>query len=295
MLAEIKKSNHVEAAEKHEVDALKAEVKLLKNQLATLNKDMERMASLVGTLIKNQEQQHMQQLCEGFVADETNPSKKRRILPTSLSPPSPIKSRVATTAAVPAPVASLPRNALVGSTECLSSPPVPPAGNFNSKDESIGSLSLSPYDEDILNTLLAFDDDLDVCNDKAVHVPDIATSTPNGDTTLTTSEEVDPALVEQLRRALSALPKNLQELFVERLVKVIASPETFQNQVEAVNALAMAAAEESQKRIESMGGSGVEAFDPHSVELAAAALGAFLARYGAAAQPTEMEVSAMLQ
>jgi alkylhydroperoxidase/carboxymuconolactone decarboxylase family protein YurZ len=293
LLAEIKKSNHVEAAEKQEVEALRSEVKLLKSQLAAMNKDMERMASLVGTLIKNQDHQQVQQLCEDYVADETCSSKKRRIATfqqhhgADSSPPSPVKSRVSTTA-VPLPVSSVPIDTLVGiPADVIASPPVPPPATFPSKDDSIGSLSLSPYDEDILNTLLAFDDDLYIANSKkSLDIPDAATSTSHDDVTMSTSEEVDSALVEQLRRSLSTLPKNLQELFVERLLKVIASPETFQSQVEAVNALAIAAAEDCKRRIKSFGdSSAIAPVEAHSVDLAAAALGAFLARYGAAAEP----------
>jgi hypothetical protein len=83
------------------------------------------------------------------------------------------------------------------------------------------------------------------------------------------------------------LPKNLQELFVERLVKVIASPETFQNQVEAVSALVSAAAEEAKRRNgeSSMGFLDVDGADSaQSKELATAVLGSYLARYGAALQ-----------
>jgi len=104
-------------------------------------------------------------------------------------------------------------------------------------------------------------------------------------------EQVDAKLVEQLRHSLNNLPKNLQELFVERLVNVIASPESFQNQVEAVSVLAHAAAEEAKSRLDSssnetnighndFSGDGSNN-NRQSVELATAALGSFLARYGA--------------
>jgi hypothetical protein len=75
-------------------------------------------------------------------------------------------------------------------------------------------------------------------------------------------------------------------LFVERLLNVVASPETFQSQVEAVNALAIAVAEEGKRQIQTFGGDDiVQPVEMHSVDLATAALGAFLARYGAAPQP----------
>ena len=96
--------------------------------------------------------------------------------------------------------------------------------------------------------------------------------------------QVDPKLVEQLRHSLNNLPKKLQELFVERLVNAIASPDAFQHQVEAVSALAHAAAEEAKSRLQS-GANDVDmghaTDDSQSVELATAALGTYLARYGA--------------
>ncbi|KAG7374532.1 HSF-type DNA-binding protein [Nitzschia inconspicua] len=286
LLAQIKKSSHVEPAEKHEVDALKAEVKSLKNQITTMHKDMERMATLVGNLIQNQLPQQVQNLCEDNITEETNPSKKRRVAavkypphPLVTSPPSPVTSRIAAPS-LPGPVTSVSEQKNAGSTDGMPLPPtLPPSSKFGYKDESIGSLSLTPYDEDILNTLLAFDDDLVVEDEKTEDIPDPAISTSNMSEVAASTTEVDPALVEQLRHSLSSLPKNLQELFVERLVKVIASPETFQSQVEAVNALAMAAAEESKQRIGAMeNGGNFGTFDAQSMELATAALGTFLAR-----------------
>jgi len=296
LLAEIKKSNHTEAAEKQEVDALKAEVKQLKSQLASVTSDLQRLASLVGTLMKNQEQQSHVQV-DQYMQDAPV-SKKRRFSaapqpmalssPTNPLPPSPIKSQVVPTGAVPPlPVSSLlDRNTAGDAVEAMTeAPPLPPATSL-SKEESIGSLSLSAYDEDLLNTLLALDDDQNLadCSKPTEDVPDTAMSIPaTNKRTGTSLTEPDPKLVEKLRESLSNLPKNLQQLFVERLVKVIASPETFQNQVEAVTALATAAAEEAKKRVESMGvGADVEADNAQSVELATAVLGSFLARYGAA-------------
>ncbi|KAG7349310.1 HSF-type DNA-binding protein [Nitzschia inconspicua] len=292
LLAQIKKSSHVEPAEKHEVDALKAEVKSLKNQITTMHKDMERMATLVGNLIQNQLPHQVH--CEDNIAEETNPSKKRRVHPLVTSPPSPVTSRIAAPS-LPGPVTSVSEQKNAGSTDGMPLPPtLPPSSKFGYKDESIGSLSLTPYDEDILNTLLAFDDDLVIEDEKTEDIPDPAISTSNMSEVAALTTEVDPALVEQLRHSLSTLPKNLQELFVERLVKVIASPETFQSQVEAVNALAMAAAEESKQRIGAMeNGGNFGTFDAQSMELATAALGTFLARYGSAVPDSTSEFSSM--
>jgi outer membrane murein-binding lipoprotein Lpp len=295
LLSEIKKSNQIEPAEKQEVDALKSEVKELKSQLASMSKNMEQLAALVGSLMKNQHQANI------YVQDSSS-SKKRRIsvVPKPM-PPSPVKSHsVDQSAAVikPLSVTSLPDASTANDTDLFSEvprmplPPASPFGEELSKDQSAGSLvgSLSEYDEDLLATLLALDDENDVLVEKSkpeTEVPDTTMSLPPSKSVQ--SEPVDAKLVKQLRHSLNNLPKKLQELFVERLVNVIASPDSFQNQVEAVSALAQAAAQEAKSRLDNdFTGSHIDS-GKQSVELATAALGSFLARYGAALNNDNME------
>merc|ERR1712176_1664274 len=99
-----------------------------------------------------------------------------------------------------------------------------------------------------------------------------------------THEELDPALSQKLDDAISTLPKPLQNIFVERIVENITNPDAYKKHMEAVSALANAAAIEAQSA-----GSG-EDEDMISTEnhldttlpVAAAALGAYLAMYGEA-------------
>jgi len=285
LLSEIKKSNQIEPAEKQEVDALKNEVKDLKSQLASMSKNMEQLASLVGTMMKNQEEQ--QKRANRFVQDP--PSKKRRIsvsIPNqqmSISkpvPPSPVKSMQ------PLSVTSLPDASTANDSDFYAVPdmPLPPASPFQSKDfskdSSMASIvgSLSEYDEDLLATLLTLDDDSETILDKSkpeTEVPDTTMSLPPSKSMQ--EGQIDAKLVEQLRHSLNNLPKNLQELFVERLVNAIASPESFQKQVEAVTAIAQAAAQDAKSRTNDTNMNGN---NQQSVELATAALGSFLAQYG---------------
>jgi hypothetical protein len=309
LLSEIKKSNQIEPAEKQEVDALKNEVKELKSQLAIVSKNMEQLAALVGSMMKNQEEQQKQ--ADRYVKDST--SKKRRLsvsvsnrqMPISKAmPPSPVKSHMIdnkVSSIHPFPVTSLPDASTANDSDLFTEVPeipLPPASPFISEDfskeNSLGSLvgSLSEYDEDLLATLLALDDDSQNLIDKSktdMEVPDTTMSLPPSKSMHDC--QVDAKLVEQLRHSLNNLPKNLQELFVERLVNVIASPKSFQNQVEAVSALAHAAANEAKSRVNSCNNdTRMDYNDIHengtnnkrqSVELATAALGSFLARYGA--------------
>jgi len=190
-------------------------------------------------------------------------------------------------------VTSLPDASTANDSDFYSEiPEIPSASPFVSKDHSkensIGSLvgSLSEYDEDLLATLL----DLDEGNENPFVKDKTATEVPDTTMSLAPSKSVhdghvDTKLIEQLRHSLNNLPQNLQELFVERLVNAIASPEKFQNQVEAVSALAHAAAQEAKSRLESSDNNehdgNLSGNNRQSVELATAALGSFLARYGA--------------
>eukprot|EP00551_Chaetoceros_affinis_P008117 CAMPEP_0203683550 /NCGR_PEP_ID=MMETSP0090-20130426/47577_1 /ASSEMBLY_ACC=CAM_ASM_001088 /TAXON_ID=426623 /ORGANISM="Chaetoceros affinis, Strain CCMP159" /LENGTH=669 /DNA_ID=CAMNT_0050552699 /DNA_START=382 /DNA_END=2392 /DNA_ORIENTATION=+ len=84
--------------------------------------------------------------------------------------------------------------------------------------------------------------------------------------------DMNPNLRQQFQYALSCLPIDMQRLFVERLISMVSNPETMQNHIEAVNALASAAA-----RVED----GVEKKDV-PLQLAVATLGSFLTQYAKA-------------
>ncbi|KAL7478558.1 hypothetical protein ACHAW6_004318 [Cyclotella cf. meneghiniana] len=110
----------------------------------------------------------------------------------------------------------------------------------------------------------------------------------------------DPALARKLNTALATLPKYLQEAFVERMVENLTNPEAYRKHVEAVSVLATAAAIEAENQTIISNASaepvtsGVSgALSTHhpdklsignqsemTLPVAAAALGAFLAKYG---------------
>ncbi len=108
------------------------------------------------------------------------------------------------------------------------------------------------------------------------------------------SGTLDPKLSAKLENAISMLPKSLQESFVERIVENIANPDAYQKHVDAVSVLATAAAIEAENqtlifnskaddaRSEGSYANQVSMSQQSDVTLpmAAAALGAFLAKYG---------------
>jgi hypothetical protein len=267
LLVEIRKTNHTEAAEKHEVDALRREVQELKSKLSNMTSDMERLASLVKNITQGEENSQ-----DSFGPPQQGATKKRRVMP-------PLPNSVQSTCGIgdpiskPLPVASLHGGDIphtfdpFGEMALRPMPsPVPIAGGRQKSTNSLSSL-----DEEILASLFASDSS-DEMNDISGGLPDLALS---GDILRKQSSDVDMNLVNTLKDALARLPRNLQELFVERMVASIANPGAFQKQVDAVGALAVAAVEEAKRRY----GDEIES-SPESVERATSVLGSFLYRYG---------------
>lgn len=267
LLCEIRKSNHTEAADKQEVDALKNEVQDLKARMATMNQEMEKMATLMASVMQNQQLKRHQQMPDLMA------SKKRRMnsvdnllqdpcMPLNVSSDSLKKS---------------------GSMDMNSIMPL----NMNQKN-SMGSLagfgarnastsSFNSIDGQILSSLFALESSDNVSTVREMK-PQVQQNFqfPERSAPSVTSGEPDELLMKKLRNAISVLPKNLQEMFVERIVTFMTNPESFKQQVDAVSSLAAAAAAEATKHV------GSNAIDVNqSSALASAVLGAWLTKYGA--------------
>lgn len=279
MLAEIRKSNHNESADKQEVDMLKSEVVTLKSRLATMTEDMQRLTSLVGSIMQTQQLQQPHMPEPG--------SKKRKIM---YDQPSPVQSggilpdsAVFSDALKPLPIGSdhpYARDMLVDELlegdklDNLFPGSIQPHHNAGSMEP------MAPFtsqDEDMLASLFALDSNEEVNVLDNRNVGDISTS-------LTSMDTVDPQLVDRLRRALSVLPKEMQHQFVERMVGVIAEPNALKQQVDAMTSLASAAAEEAKMRLS---GTGIMHADHQSIQLAASIFGAYLAKHLGQTQPMD--------
>lgn len=285
LLGEIKKANSHDSADKVEVDALKSEVSVLQDKLASIENEMGRLSSMMETVLKVQATQET-----GFVAG----TKKRKIEPpiavpsssVPFEPVAPIRPLHVGSSSLPDPSAEVEffmeeNNSPIVKLEDEYIPgTILPLKGLDRFD------SLNSMDQDLLEL---FKDDINLGEDfeeepnsKPTFLPDMATSMakPKKAPTVVDHSSPDPELVKKLSESLAALPSSMQELFVERLVAITADPDAFKTHVDAVTALATAAAEEAKKRSmdENAG------LSDYSVELpvAAATLGAFLTQYSAA-------------
>jgi len=306
LLSEIRKSNHMEAADKKEVDCLRSEVQELRSRVVSMAKDMEKLTALLQTAAT---------AASPVVTDATGPSSKKRKINLLPSPVGSCQATAITPDPMPVTSAGDSPEVVGPSATHLSMPKIPPMPSPSKltsssiRDESLASLSA--VDEEILTSLFSLepssttfpadDDDDDpiligavddaapedpiyeVDDEAEVEYRAMPTSAIDNTNSNNNSGLVDAELVQKMKDSLALLPKNLQKLFVERMVALTTNPAAFQTQVEAVNALAVSAAEEARRR---------RNFAPTSkqtAELATAALGSFLSRYqGSSVSPADV-------
>merc|ERR1712176_1177164 len=150
---------------------------------------------------------------------------------------------------------------------------------------------------DFVDSMLDFDDNNDAYHD-TVPLPinsseDIQPSAVNSSSFVNRSvstsessvthdeerhEEIDSALSKKLNDAISTLPKSLQNTFVERIVENIANPDAYKKHMETVSVLVTAAAIKAQNKVSEEGDDNNLSTET-TLPVAAAALGAYLAKY----------------
>lgn len=306
LLAEIRKANHNESADKQEVENLKNEVQDLKSQLDSCSVELRNMRGIVGKLVQAQQHLHYQT----FLAQQEQPARKRTKYdyePTATVPDAQVMSD---------PASLKPMS--VGSSHHGMEFAPPPPSSPSQKDKSVRDLinggeldsfypgsikpelpnrcesaassasaaaaasapSLTPQDEQMLASIFALDFDDEVVETGSA--PDVTTSlskfeAASGSSNTGSKQAVDPALVEKLKSALSMLPAEMQEKYVDRMVAFVADPESVKRQVSALTSLARAAADEAKSCSSS-------AADPcmdsrSTSEIASSIFGAYLAKY----------------
>jgi len=253
LLVEIKKAASNESSDKREIAALKNEVRDLKENLTTVYGEVEKLKALVGGLVKNEQ------------IDQFNSygNKKRKMVFNDEPLPTPSLFKESSMA----PVVSDSSDGVVDAQlselfDIGASRSVPPTEFTTSGGESIGPALFTTQDDEMLTSLFALD------SNEGLEVLDNGVSSSN----------VDAELVNKVRSALEKLPKDMQGLFVDRIVGVIANPHAMEQQVQAMTTLAACAADEAQRRLVAAGRS---ANDKHCPKLASAVLGAYLSRYSA--------------
>lgn len=319
LLKEIKKANQVSPADQSDVDKLKDEVSYLRAEMGKLSAVVQQMSGM------------LRQLTGGDHSAAEAPSKKRKIeadsvgsLPNSNGPMSSlgqclpdcdeiIKSDVSLldpmVSDVDLLVDDFPMEYQPGT---VTRPPAANLRRFRS-DEVIETMFDFVNKDNELNGSSA-----DPASGKALQPDSVNSSLPMYNRNVSYSDDaaqpnqLDPRLSMKLNNAVSMLPTTLQETFVERIVENIATPNAYQKHVEAVSVLATAAAIEAQNQtmISNSQGktsqfdcancdscanrSSILSMDNPSVAtlpVAAAALGAFLAKYGNAPSDASPESS----
>lgn len=304
LLKEIRKANQINAADQQEVDKLKEEVAYLRSEMGRMSSMVEQMAGMLGL------QQHPL---------EEPSNKKRRLEADQVGSvpvvegsmmPSLEQSLTGCDDAMHPEVSLL--DPMVSDEDLL-------VEEFPIDDYTPGSVT-PPAEKmprctsaDIVESMFDFIkeevDSNDVpagSNANVCFQPDSINSfcpynrsVSYGDDT-SHQGKLDPKLSEKLNNAVSMLPKTLQESFVERIVENIASPEAYRKHVDAVGVLATAAAIEAQNQTmisntqadTSQGDALTDGSEQLSMNnqsemtlpVAAAALGAFLAKYSNAGE-----------
>jgi hypothetical protein len=292
LLKDIRKANQVNAADQAEVDKLKEEV-------SQLREEMGRMSAMV-----NQLSGALRQVtgCELPVLEQ--PSNKKRKFEADHAGSMPMEQRSA-----PMEQGSMPilegcdeavhpevslLDPLVSDADLLVEdfPLVYQPGTVTPPTEKVQRSQSA----DMIESMFDFVNDDNQAKQVDSFVPDMTSScafnrsVSNNDENSQTGQ-LDPKLSAKLDNAVSMLPKSLQESFVERIVEKISDPEAYQKHVDAVSVLATAAAIEAQNQTaqaDTPQSAGIASTDPNSASnrsalpVAAAALGAFLAKYSSA-------------
>jgi len=304
LLKDIKKANQVNAADQEEVDKLKEEVSYLKSEMSKMSALVQQMAGA------------LQQISGHEFSVPGEPSNKKRKLEADtvgsirMAHPLSVPSLSGCDTAVHPEVSLL--DPLVSDEDLLVedialdyhpgtiTPPTVKVQRSQSADivesmfDFINEDNTSP-DEGNVESLQPESVNSNPC---CAYNRSVSYNDDNSQ-----SGQLDPKLSEKLNNAVAALPTSLQECFVERVVENIASPQAYQDHVNAVGVLATAAAIEAQNQtmisnnqadIPQSNGADKLSMNNQSkmtLPVATAALGAFLAKYGNASNDSNAQSS----
>lgn len=308
LLIEIRKANQTNAADQQEVDRLKEEVAELKSQVAQLASYVQTLSGGVDPLSTDPHARKKRRLEADIVT--SHPIEDAPSIDYSIDHP-----QIEDYDEIPHPEVSL-LDPLVSDADLLVEdipmeyptkvyPPPPPKKvprvpscelvetmfDFVNESHPVYSETESSVPSPVISIPELRPEAVSssiLSSGKAVHDKSIETNT------------FDPVLAQKLSNALATLPKYLQETFVERMVENLTNPEAYRKHVEAVSVLATAAAIEAENQTMISNASAnpvtsgvarvmnthhpdklsMENQSEMTLPVAAAALGAFLAKYG---------------
>jgi hypothetical protein len=157
---------------------------------------------------------------------------------------------------------------------------------------SLGGFSLNSQDEEMLQSFFALDDELVTINNNGQNQTDrrlsLSSMPSYVDDKLSVDHfipeeprEIDADQIQRLADALTKLPKDMQSVFVDRIVATIADPENFKRQADAMANLAAAAGKEvHQKLMNSSDRGAINATEKQKSAWATAIFEAYLSRLG---------------
>eukprot|EP00591_Stephanopyxis_turris_P000016 CAMPEP_0195517422 /NCGR_PEP_ID=MMETSP0794_2-20130614/10773_1 /TAXON_ID=515487 /ORGANISM="Stephanopyxis turris, Strain CCMP 815" /LENGTH=467 /DNA_ID=CAMNT_0040646233 /DNA_START=22 /DNA_END=1425 /DNA_ORIENTATION=+ len=295
LLVKIRKGNQVATPDQREVDVLKSEVKMLKDQMTDMSDEIEKLTSLVYALMNKGEHANQNKTNENNFPVENGKNKKRKTFEWAnpLGFPAPVSPLNLPSAPLPELGLSsnsdfvLHNESMCNSKEIksLQTRFIAPVKACGGRMESITSINSADFDQFVVDCFSDTDDHL-----FADDVPVTEPVTSMG--TLEKHDEedeyqVETDLVMKLQESLRLLPKELQIIFVERLVATITNPDCFRKHVDAVSALAQVAVADIQSQhvssipvpTEVTPAQGSQETSEIPIPLAAATLGAFLTQY----------------
>eukprot|EP00585_Thalassiosira_rotula_P013545 CAMPEP_0196133176 /NCGR_PEP_ID=MMETSP0910-20130528/2505_1 /TAXON_ID=49265 /ORGANISM="Thalassiosira rotula, Strain GSO102" /LENGTH=456 /DNA_ID=CAMNT_0041392871 /DNA_START=156 /DNA_END=1526 /DNA_ORIENTATION=+ len=322
LLKEIKKANQVSPADQSHVDKLKDEVSYLRDEMGKLSAVVQQMSGMLRQLTGGEHSAADSPSKKRKITADSIGS-----LPNSNGPMSSLGQYLPDCDDVIQPDVSL-LDPMVSDADLLvddfpleyqpgSVPPLPPASlKMFRSDEVIETMFDFVNQDNGLNGSI-----VDPASNNALQPDSENSSAPMYNRSVSYNDDaaqpnqLDPRLSMKLNNAVSMLPATLQETFVERIVENIATPNAYQKHVEAVSVLATAAAIEAQNQtmisnsqrttsqcdcadfancdICANLSSKLSMDNPSAATLpvAAAALGAFLAKYGNAPNDASPESS----
>lgn len=221
---------------------LKSEVTSLKERIEAMNKNIDMLTTMVKNVSMNQVKTEAQD-----TSSEINKNNKRT--KTSLSTPACVPDDVSSSIAIPDVAPSMPSPLGFGATDTPSNPLKPNITTDVLRETSETSdLSDQGFVDTLFTAFKTEDEDNDDIMGDVIDLaagPDIDTDSMKlNDPWLnsTSLSDVDkqrprPELMKRLSDALSLLPREIQELIVDRLIQAITSPKEIQESLQATEAL----------------------------------------------------------